>query len=77
MDNRSKNDEETVANPGSKQNYNNYAVRKRGDLSTASSFTGNNTNGAMAFQLTDMPKYTKFTDIFDQYKIRKVIVRFR
>ena len=31
----------------------------------------------MAFQLADMPEYSKFTDIFDQHKIRKVIIRFR
>ena len=65
----------TVLNPGNMQNY--YVVKKWGDLSAAQSFTGNNSNGALSFFLSDMPEYSKFTDIFDQYKIRTVMVRFR
>ena len=64
-----------LMNPGNMQNY--YVVKKWGDLQTAVSFSSNNLNGALNFQLADMPEYSKFTDIFDQYKIRTVMVRFR
>lgn len=35
-----------------------------------------NVQGAMTFQLSDLPSYTDFTDLYDLYKINKVSVTF-
>lgn len=61
-------------------------VAKRGDnymctsrtvtLTPISGSTIAEVDVAYSFQLSDLPGYTEFTSLFDQYRIRKVVVRF-
>lgn len=55
-----------------KQNTNLVSITRTVDYGQITSSTGTNTFSGQVFKLSDLPNYTQFTNLFDEYRIRAI-----